>query len=273
MADFLSRLAERTLGIAPVIRPLTTPMFASGPTLAGGSLAGAAWEHGLSTSIGAPSRGRSRLVQEVAASGGAWEEESSLPKDNLGEALVAAQQFLSSSSEARGETGKGLLYSRPDRRVVTPGLLPQAVRGTAQGMTSSHGENSLSASPAPESHLRTSLEFPMLVAKQTPSERASPFQPSQELFRLRPLSSEEEDAASNTRPEQIARGTLYAGSSQSIGVSESPSLPPVIRVTIGRIEVRAVTPPVPPASRPAPTRSSSSVSLAEYLQQRSKGQR
>ncbi len=53
----------------------------------------------------------------------------------------------------------------------------------------------------------------------------------------------------------------------------SPPQPPVIRVTIGRIEVRAVTPPpiAPPAPRPAPR--PPSLSLDDYLKERRGGRR
>jgi hypothetical protein len=53
------------------------------------------------------------------------------------------------------------------------------------------------------------------------------------------------------------------------------SAPPVIRVTIGRIEVRAVLSPTssPAAERPAPARTSPVLSLDEYLKQHSGRQR
>ncbi len=35
MADFLTRLAERTLGVVPVAQPIIAPMFAPGPAMAG----------------------------------------------------------------------------------------------------------------------------------------------------------------------------------------------------------------------------------------------
>jgi hypothetical protein len=46
---------------------------------------------------------------------------------------------------------------------------------------------------------------------------------------------------------------------------------PVIQVTIGRIEVRAVTPPAP--ARSAPARPSPAPSLDEYLKRRNGGER
>ena len=48
---------------------------------------------------------------------------------------------------------------------------------------------------------------------------------------------------------------------------------PTIRVNIGRIEVRAITPPPPPVRRPAPARPGPALSLDAYLKQRDEGQR
>jgi hypothetical protein len=47
--------------------------------------------------------------------------------------------------------------------------------------------------------------------------------------------------------------------------------PPVIRVTIGRVEVRAVTTGAPPTAAPRPERPAASPSLEEYLKGRNGG--
>jgi hypothetical protein len=48
---------------------------------------------------------------------------------------------------------------------------------------------------------------------------------------------------------------------------------PTIRVAIGRIEVRAITPPAPPAQQETPARPGPLLSLDDYLKQRNGGQR
>jgi hypothetical protein len=53
---------------------------------------------------------------------------------------------------------------------------------------------------------------------------------------------------------------------------EPPPSPPTVRVTIGRVEVRAVQPPPPPPSA-APVQQGPALSLDEYLKQRNEGQR
>lgn len=54
-------------------------------------------------------------------------------------------------------------------------------------------------------------------------------------------------------------------------VDAPESSAPGIRVTIGRIEVRAITPP--PARRTEPARSGPKLSLDDYLKQRTGGRR
>jgi hypothetical protein len=49
---------------------------------------------------------------------------------------------------------------------------------------------------------------------------------------------------------------------------EDLETPPVVQVTIGRVEIRATPPPAPPPSRPKPRPASSVMSLDEYLRRR-----
>lgn len=53
--------------------------------------------------------------------------------------------------------------------------------------------------------------------------------------------------------------------------SSSDSAPPVIRISIGRVEVRAVLPPAKPVERPTPARTTPNLSLDEYLKRAEKG--
>ena len=57
-----------------------------------------------------------------------------------------------------------------------------------------------------------------------------------------------------------------------VAAPEAPA--PTIRVAIGRIEVRAITPPpAPPTQRTAPARPGPALSLDDYLKQRNGEQR
>jgi hypothetical protein len=69
-----------------------------------------------------------------------------------------------------------------------------------------------------------------------------------------------------------ARPALTLPADPSVGTGIS-SQPPVIRVTIGRIEVRAVFPPAAAAPAAVKKTPSGALSLDDYLKQRSEGTR
>lgn len=115
--------------------------------------------------------------------------------------------------------------------------------------------------PAADTSVRRSPPEPPGPIMQRPYEAADPLAPSPEI-----------------RPRQ--RGPEVPGPSTELATSDRQAVrtaepvPPVIQVTIGRVEVRAVTPPRPapppiPVARPrAPT-----LSLDDYLKQRGEGRR
>lgn len=73
---------------------------------------------------------------------------------------------------------------------------------------------------------------------------------------------------------QLNAPHVERGSQEPRAVGPEPS-EPAIRVSIGRIEVRAITPPppTPPAQRTTPVRPGPALSLDDYLKQRNGGQR
>jgi hypothetical protein len=91
---------------------------------------------------------------------------------------------------------------------------------------------------------------------------------------LRRLIAEHLNAGAGRQHDAVSNSTL----SDSHGVSQHSSQSasthaPTIRVTIGRIDVRAITSPPPQQPRPAPVRPAPQLSLADYLKQRSGGRR
>jgi hypothetical protein len=85
-----------------------------------------------------------------------------------------------------------------------------------------------------------------------------------------------------TRPEPVAVKIVAQSSAAPVAGPTSltlteptptPAAAPVIRVSIGRIEVRAIMPPAPPAPRSKVPRPSPGLSLEEFLKQRQRGQR
>jgi len=69
-------------------------------------------------------------------------------------------------------------------------------------------------------------------------------------------------------PRRMVMGLRGVGSPQATTAPQ-----PTVQVTIGRIEVRAVTPPSPPAPRAAAARPGPQLSLDDYLKQRSSEER
>lgn len=79
-----------------------------------------------------------------------------------------------------------------------------------------------------------------------------------------------------TRAEQEpTRGFSFSESplASEVARREMPEQAPIIRVTIGRIDVRAITSPAPQESRRAAPRPAPQLSLEDYLRQRSGGRR
>lgn len=75
----------------------------------------------------------------------------------------------------------------------------------------------------------------------------------------------------SSHPEQNDQGYPFKYNRKASKENQTAKTP-TIRVTIGRIDVRAVTPPQP-ASHPAPKQSAPSLSLNDYLKQRNEGRR
>ncbi|HXH12000.1 MAG TPA: hypothetical protein VNP04_19825 [Alphaproteobacteria bacterium] len=70
---------------------------------------------------------------------------------------------------------------------------------------------------------------------------------------------------------QLQEGARRQSDMFTVGDSTTP-LAPVIRVSIGRVEVRAIMPPAAPAPRPKAARPGPGLSLEEYLKPGRRGQ-
>ena len=73
------------------------------------------------------------------------------------------------------------------------------------------------------------------------------------------------DTAVVTEPRQLAQITRQTREQRAAGTVETPADIPTIRVTIGRVDVRAITAPV--TTRPKPNRPAPALSLDEYTRQ------
>ncbi len=106
---------------------------------------------------------------------------------------------------------------------------------------------------------------PVLKAASPPSETAHSQHPSaSKTVAITPAATSHVMPAAHVRPE-ILKPALPSETKR-----KSTS---TIQVTIGRIEVRAIMPPAPPAPRTKPARTGPTLSLEDYLKQRNQGRR
>ncbi len=162
-----------------------------------------------------------------------------------------------------------------------------------QGIEPPRGEESRReevAAPRPEQFLvpqqtHPSYSSPSVVRRASPEEigapprpnEASPEQSVAEAAATRPGSA----PPATTQPSRIlvaggvdpGHPSAMPGTRRAAGIqpNESQNEPPIVRVTIGRIEVRAETPAPPPRKTPSPPRPT--LSLDTYLKERKEGRR
>jgi hypothetical protein len=240
MTDFLTRLAEQTLGMAPIAQPSIASMFAPGPTLGGNTV----------TTYG---------EDDVPA--GESEREQAVPvRDSLERALQREPDFQPpvprSSVQSRVLARNEVLLAR-GRHEANPFVSPTTV-SIAEEQAGTH-----------RMHLLPS--------------RASVLPATEEALAGKDQAGSLPDSASRLNPSETGNISHVIQMVQPVPSSTSRNVPaaslevprisaPTIRVTIGRIEVRAVMPSdtriLPTPQRPKPR-----LSLDDYLKQRHGGRR
>ena len=229
MADFLSRLVERSAGTAPVARPVVAPLFAAGPAMAANPV-----PDGSEPAGAVPQEPTPLTPQEPKAL-------TSIPREPTGIDTPGDRPARAPARPAAAnpeEIPLGVL--RPAAEAFPEGPRPAVLDedGGSQGEGLPVTAPPLRRLPVSRDRSHGEVRIPVLT---TP--------------RLRP------------RDEGVSRWAEPPGPR---GVADESSAP-IVRISIGRIEVRAVTPPAPAAPRPAPARKSMGPSLEEYLRPRSRG--
>jgi hypothetical protein len=229
MADFLTRLAERALDLFPVARPTIAPMFAPGPTQASDAPLDGAWEDEAPESVGGLSRIPKAPAQEAPM---VFSRPASEPPP------------LVPLGEPSSVTPMSPLRIRPDTQLepsrhAESDAVEQVNVVPSQEMTRQKKDANLRPEPARNAHLIS-----------TP-----PRTPRPQLV-IRPQVTAYREA-----PQGIV-------ADRRVAVPTSSSSPSTIRVSIGRIEVKAMMPPAPPPASPKPGRPAPRLSLEEYLKQR-----
>ncbi len=299
MADFLTRLAGRTLGVAPVVQPMIAPLYAPGPALLAGQ------------------EGLSAFTEEVSGGSPArpslWPAEPREMNLPLSEPLPAAMQEQESRANLSAvslsfSSQQGTVF--PSTGEIWASTAQPAVSAMADvnvagrrdtSSISANGEGSQpgAARNIPVSSPTTPLSVPDRANPlQIGEAQALPVEVSQRQTGSASFISQvyqEGDAPSvavNSLEEQRISGVLpqsiLPAASRSRanlrwaadavtnrhelspeGTAPMATPVPTIQVTIGRIEVRATQPP--PAQRQTPRPGPRMVSLEEYLDRSAKG--
>lgn len=259
MSDFLGRLAERALGLAPVARPVIAPAFAPASQAEGDWLTETMVEAGGAPSVqlrpGAqPRAGVTRPPVKV----------SPASVEGLGPPKPTPAQPQRLPEDARAL--RGPVPGAPE----PPSSDPEGAFLKAAGALDS------ATSPGP-AFPAAAPAFPsaaLALQPGAPSAQADPlihalFAPAAPIHRA-PAPPGRHQSATQESYGQPA----HAG--QADTAPPSPAVRaagPTIRVTIGRIDVRAAQPAVGPAPAAAPRPAAPRTSLDDYLRERSKGGR
>jgi hypothetical protein len=216
MADFLTRLIERSRGVAPSgqrVEPLIAPLYAAGPMTAQIAEEDSIIESDLQYQVLTPRTGEASQ----------WHAQKPSPQD----------------PESNGH--------------LTPEITP--VRTLTDESQSAESRQTVSIHPLPPPTPNATLPQallvnarPVLTANDADQSRRANIQP----LMIRPHVSRTDEASSRAN--------------EAANEASGETAAPVIRVTIGRIDVRAVSAPAPPARRQAP--SAPKLSLDEYLRSR-----
>jgi hypothetical protein len=221
MADFFSRLSERTLGNATGVRPDLAPVMAS---------------------IAERNPSLENIDNEVSLKFWPQPHQSNLQTQEHDRPTSMTQAPVSTNDEGRDQgrepdVDPGHEPFQPFIRKVAREELPAITRAPIP-----HREEPLVTASNKSDHVPFSLE-------KLP-------QPN----------------AATARPEIVpAAAVKLASPPQTISSESDPR--PTIRVTIGRLEVRAVTAPADAPAKNTERRRNSLLSLDEYLRQRNEGRR
>ena len=214
MADFFTRLAERALGVAPVVAPDLPPMFA--PRVQ---------PMELSTETVAPAQ----FANVAIPSGKPWLPNAPFDDSSSREAMKSIRERARRNDEVQSP-------------LVDLGFSPNQAEDSAFSIRRTQDVSPAAARYAGDSSSNT------------------------------PVSTIADAIKVRARKEAASPSPLPAHSPEaSVGwtIRAEPA-PPTIQVTIGRVEVRAVTAPAE-AARPREGKAPPLLSLDQYLRQRNEG--
>lgn len=296
MSGYLQRLVERTLGTEAVVQPLIAPRFSSLPAMGG--------EFGELRQTDEAAPGATTTVHRSnSAVEGESTQQPSLATDPAGDLPWVETAQPSAGNESLTseplQVLPGMENGEPTPHITLPApysteaedapeeeLRAEHPQTTQSGR--SEGDPSITVSTGTEAFeagLERQPAAPPIIqsvrweTSVVPSTEAQ----SQNAARVGGDISVGDPDRPRRRPDlslpeanELYGGELPSSSPTLPSIAEDslqvePKPQPVIRVTIGRIEVRAVPPPVP-ALRHSTPRPAPALSLQEYLEQRNGGE-
>ena len=282
MSDYLANLAARGLGLAAVVRPRLASLFeplpvahhATGPAPLdpeGGDEPSPSWAASLPRSSAAPREDRDAparaAVLDPTSTPTAFRRRNERGDERLPAPAVARPQSAASStvpSLPAPVVPGATAVSRPAPPARASGDRPASTREAAP-------EGAADA-PAPERERVTLLDRD---AWRSTSERLSLLE-RRRAEGERPASPLPIQAQAPPKPGETADARMSAPVTSAIRLATDPAVvrepPPVIRITIGRVDVRAIM-PSPPVERPKSAPPRSALSLDDYLKRRGEGGR
>ncbi len=306
MSGYLQRLVQRTLGSEAVVQPLIAPRFSSPPLMLGefeeaqglegtpprepDTLPRSRASNEGESSPQLPPASRSVVdlspVEAVPAPSGEDRMPSAASDDLRGResgepaphiTLPAADpvEALTHLTTAAEEVPEGVSRVQP-RHATQPkrdeGDAPTGVSASAE-MTATSSERQRSEQPIPQPVRRETADFPLEDTRSQTAARDAREPHAGETDRPRRGPDPSLPEAAEAGGDELPTRSPTLPSIAEVSFQDKPQPQPVIRVTIGRIEVRATPPPPVPAPQPRAPRPAPALSLQEYLEQRNGGER
>jgi hypothetical protein len=286
MTDFLTRLAERSLRIASVLEPLQPPMFAPESSLAAlaqqetlaeeQALESAEPERpprfrpvlAVSKENGEEGRDKVRTIfppriSLVAASTALPEEppprlfdvQPEVPRRELGRVAEPPASFSPSVSPRTPQPQSASVQE--ERKPAPSVVMTSSVQSHEAGQQHEHDRSVSRGAPVPETHTEA----------LTPVQRATQSAPdTPRVIESRVAVEIVPTPSSEIVPTPSVASVAFPADRRMVTLESSPAAP-TIRVSIGRIEVRAIMPSAPPAQHTPPARPRPQRSLEDYLRQ------
>jgi hypothetical protein len=289
MSDYLGELASRAVGAAPLVQPRLASRFEPRhPELLGESAEGddqmtaarpaPQLEPGIAEPVDAPGSGdgrRRHLEADAASPAAPASPRRSPPVEVPAEPPSAPSPTTGAagpSAMARGAEQRraGRPDALPRERRTEPKEIPAGAERTAL-LPARVGEDGRAGQSVGRGHGRPSPALAGPPADAGGARRAVP------ATAARGGAGERSTGAAGQSEPTAGTASSQPRSTRRDGARFESDRPtpngqePIVQVTIGRVEVRAVTPPRPTPTKRAAARSGPAVSLGEYLKQRNEG--